>query len=256
MLPVQALILALVEGITEFLPVSSTGHLIVASRLLGIPQTEFVKSFEIVIQLGAILAVVWLYSKKITRNISWWLKIMTAFVPTAVVGLIFYKTIKTVLLGNMLVDIVSLFVGGVAIIALEKFFASRKLPFKSISQVNLKTSAGIGIFQSVSVIPGVSRAAATIFGGMGLGLTREAATEFSFLLAVPTMAAATGLDLLKTRFAFSTSEYGLMALGFSGAFLAALFTVRWLINFVSRHSFVGFGVYRIVAALIFYKLFL
>ena len=245
------IILSLVEGVTEFLPISSTGHLILATKLLQVPQTEFVKTFEIVIQLGAILAVLLLYFSRLIKNIKLWPKIIAAFLPTAVIGLVLYKFIKSFLLGNLLIDVLSLFLGGILIIILEKYFAKKPRQINNTNQLSLIKSGQIGLVQSLSVIPGVSRAAATIFGGMSLGLTREAATEFSFLLAIPTMAAAAGLDLLKTRLAFSSHEYLLILIGFVGAFISALFTVKWLINFVSKHSFVGFGLYRIILALAF-----
>ncbi|MCX6816886.1 MAG: undecaprenyl-diphosphate phosphatase [Candidatus Beckwithbacteria bacterium] len=248
------IILSLVEGTSEFLPISSTGHLILASRLLQIPPTEFVKTFTIVIQLGAILAVLVLYFPRLIRNFKLWSKIIAAFIPTALIGLVLYKFIKSFLLGNLLIDILSLFIGGVLIIVLEKIFAAKPRQLKTMDQLSLVKSGTIGLVQSISVIPGVSRAAATIFGGMGLGLTRQAATEFSFLLAIPTMAAAAGLDLIKTRLAFTSHEYLLILIGFIGAFISALFTVKWLINFVSRHSFIGFGIYRILLALVFFIL--
>lgn len=251
----SALILSVVEGVTEFLPVSSTGHLELAAKLLNIPQTEFVKTFEIVIQLGAILAVLILYFSRVIRNFELWKRIIVAFIPTAIVGLVFYKFIKGFLLGNLMVDVVSLFIGGILIIILERIFAKNPRKINKVEEISVQKSGLIGFAQSISVIPGVSRAAATIFGGMGLGLTRVAATEFSFILAIPTMVAATGLDLYKTRFAFTSGEYLLILIGFIGAFISAALTVKWLIKFVSKHSFVGFGIYRIVLALIFFLLF-
>lgn len=251
---IEGLALSVVEGVTEFLPISSTGHLMLASWLLNIPQTEFVKTFEIVIQLGAILAVLVLYFSRLIKNIKLWPKIIAAFIPTAIIGLFLYKFIKTFLLGNLMINVLSLFIGGILIIVLEKFFAKKPGKIKTVEDLGLVKNGAIGLFQSISVIPGVSRAAATIFGGMSLGLTRKAATEFSFLLAIPTMAAATGLDLFKTRMAFSSQEYLLILIGFVGAFISALFTVKWLINFVSKHSFIGFGIYRIILALVFFLL--
>ncbi len=252
----SALILSIVEGITEFLPISSTGHLELAAKLLNIPQTEFVKSFEIVIQLGAILAVLVLYFSRVSKNFEVWKRTLAAFIPTAIVGLIFYKFIKGFLLGNLMVNVASLFFGGILIIILERIFAKNSRKINKVEEISVAKSGLVGVAQSISVIPGISRAAATIFGGMGLGLTRVAATEFSFILAIPTMFAATGLDLYKTRFAFSSSEYFLILVGFIGAFISALLTVKWLIKFVSKHSFVGFGIYRIILALIFFLIFI
>ncbi|OGD53781.1 hypothetical protein A3J78_02535 [Candidatus Beckwithbacteria bacterium RBG_13_35_6] len=177
---VQAIILSIIEGITEFLPISSTGHLILASKMLGIPQTEFVKSFEIAIQLGAILAVVFLYFQTIIKNLRIWRRILTAFLPTGIIGFLAYKFVKTYLLGNYNVVILSLFFGGIAILILEEFLNGKNNKIKSIENLSFNRSAIIGVIQSVSIVPGVSRAMATIFGGLSVGLTRKSATEFSF----------------------------------------------------------------------------
>lgn len=251
----DAIILSIVEGVTEFLPISSTGHMELAGKLLGLAQTDFVKTFEIVIQLGAILAVLLLYFSKIIKNFEIWKRTIAAFIPTAIVGLVFYKVIKNLLLGNLMIDVASLFIGGVLIILLEKYFSKNPPKIEKVESLSVAKTGLIGVAQSISVIPGVSRAAATIFGGMGLGLTREAATEFSFILAIPTMVAATGLDLYKTRFTFNSQEYFLIIIGFIGAFISAALTVKWLIKFVSKHSFVGFGIYRIILAVIFFFVF-
>lgn len=252
----NVIILSIVEGVTEFLPISSTGHLELASKILNIPQTGFVKTFEIVIQLGAILAVLILYFVRILKSVNLWKRVIVAFIPTSIIGLIFYKIIKNILLGNLLIDVISLFIGGILIIILEKYFAKKPPTIEKVENLSLTKTSLIGVAQSVSVIPGVSRAAATIFGGMGLGLTRVEATEFSFILAIPTMVAASGLDLYKTRFSFTSQEYLLIAIGFIGAFISAAITVKWLINFVSKHSFIGFGIYRIILALIFLAIFI
>ena len=194
---VHVFILSLVEGITEFLPISSTGHLILASRLLGIYTTEFTKTFEIAIQLGAIMAVVFLYFKKFTQSVDLYKKLFIAFIPTAVVGFILYPFIKGYLLGSSQVVVWSLFLGGIVLILFEKYHKPTVHPASPAGRRSLSTVHYfvIGLFQSISVIPGVSRAAATIIGGLLTGLKRETATEFSFLLAVPTMFAATSLDI-------------------------------------------------------------
>lgn len=251
----QAIILSMIEGITEFLPISSTGHLILASKILGISQTEFVKSFEIAIQLGAILAVVFLYFQTIIKNLKIWERILVAFLPTGILGFLAYKFIKTYLLGNLNVVIFSLFLGGIAILILEEGISGKNNQIKSIENLNFSRSAIIGGIQSVSVIPGVSRAMTTIFGGLSVGLTRKSATEFSFLLAIPTMLAATSLDLIKTSILFSGKEYFILLIGFVGAFVSALVTIRCLVNFVQKHSFRVFAIYRIVLAVIFWLIF-
>ena len=242
----HAIILSIIEGITEFLPISSTGHMVLASTLLKIQETNFVKSFEIIIQLGAILAVLLLYWKKLLTNKDTFIKVLIAFIPTGIVGLVLYKYIKNVLLGNPWIVVWSLGIGGILLILLEKFHKEKK------KNISLLDAFIIGCVQSLSVIPGVSRAAATIGGALFLGIEREPAVEFSFLLAIPTMAAATGLDLLKSGHHFTGTQMELLAIGFVGAFLTALIVVKWFIGFVKNHTFIPFGIYRILAALAFY----
>ena len=245
---VQVLILSVVEGVTEFLPISSTGHLILASKLLGVAQTEFVKSFEIVIQLGAIAAVAW-ESKEAFRSFKSVKAMMWAFVPTGVIGFGLYRVVKTYLLGNAEVVVWALLLGGVGMIIWEKLQTrDRKL---QISDLNVKRSFLIGVLQAVSVIPGVSRALMTIMGGMMMGLSRIEAVKFSFVLAIPTMVAATGLDLVKSGWSFTANEWLILGVGFAGAYFSAWIVVRWLIGYVQKHNFVAFGVYRIALALVF-----
>lgn len=249
----QTLLLSIVEGITEFLPISSTGHMILASKLLNIPQTEFVKSFEIIIQLGAILAVVVIYFKKLVLNFSLDLykKLIVAFLPSAVFGLFFYKYIKMYLIGNSMVVVWSLLIGGIVMLLFEKFHKPNIL--YTIYNIPAKQLIAVGLFQVLSMIPGVSRAFATIFGGMVVGLKREEATEFSFLLAIPTMAAASGLDLINTDLTiWSRSNLVTLLLGFAISFITAYIVVKWLIKFVQTHNFNAFGWYRIILALLFF----
>ena len=243
---VQTLILSVAEGITEFLPISSTGHLILVSDLLKITQTEFIKSFEIIIQLGAILSVVVIYFKKLIKNIDLWKQITVAFLPSAIFGVLFYKLIKTYLIGNSLVVVLSLFIGGIVMILFEKYHKDKE------KELNLKHYLLIGLFQVVSMIPGVSRAFATIFGGMVVGMSRKKATEFSFFLAIPTMLGATVLDLIKTDISIWTnSNLVTLFLGFLASFATAYVVVKWLIKFVQTHNFIRFGWYRIILALLF-----
>lgn len=250
----DSIILGIVEGATEFLPISSTGHLILASSLLGVVESDFVKAFLVVIQLGAILAVLAVYWRKF---FDWELlkRIVAAFIPTGIIGLLLYSFIKTYLLGNDWVVLATLFLGGIALIAFERWHGKRlaadiagKDPISSLSY---KNAVLIGLAQAVAVIPGVSRSGATILGGLWLGLSREAIVEFSFLLAVPTMIAASGLSLVKSGFAFSSGEWLLMVIGFLIAFFVALASIRWLLGYVRKHDFVGFGWYRIILSLIF-----
>lgn len=250
----QTIILSIVEGVTEFLPISSTGHLVLTADLLKIPQTEFVKSFEISIQLGAILAIVFIYKNTLLEKTRYaiWSRILTAFFPTAVVGLFLYKFIKAFLIGNLTVTLYVLFIGGVLLIIFEKFYKEKNHALKSISDTSYLQCLVLGLFQSVSVIPGVSRAAATILGGLSIGLNRKTAVEFSFLLAVPTMLGATTLDLIKTNFRFSTQEYTILTIGFFVAFATAFVVVKYFLKYIEKHTFTSFGIYRILLSFAFW----
>ncbi|MBU2632603.1 undecaprenyl-diphosphatase UppP [Patescibacteria group bacterium] len=251
----QVIILSMVEGFTEFLPISSTGHLVLTSNLLGIEQTEFVKSFEIIIQLGAILAIILLYWKGLLQNKEIWKRVFIAFLPTAVIGFLLYKFIKNFLLGNEIVTISALFLGGIILILFELIHKEKDLDIKKVENLSLKNSFLIGVFQSLAVIPGVSRAAATILGALFLKTKRKAAVEFSFLLAIPTMLAATGLDIVKSNvFSFNRSELIFLAVGFFGSFLFATVAVKFLLNFIKNHTFISFGIYRIILSVLYFWL--
>ena len=249
----HAFILGTVEGITEFLPISSTGHLILASRFLGLDSSEFLKSFEIIIQLGAILAVVALYWQKLILNRQVLKRVLTAFFPTALVGLMFYKLIKNVFLGNAHIVIWSLFIGGLFLIIFELIYRNKKHTVGQLENISYRDAFLIGVCQSIALIPGVSRAAATIVGGMMLGVNRYTIVEFSFLLAVPTMLAAAGLDLVKNINSFSGDQWIVLAVGFIISFVIAVVSIKFLLHFIKSHDFIPFGVYRIFIALIFWK---
>ena len=248
---VHTVILSVIEGITEFLPISSTGHMILASTLLKIQETDFVKSFEIIIQLGAILAVGTLYWKKLLLNKKTFINVIIAFLPTAFVGLVLYKFIKNILLGNPWVVVWSLGIGGVLLILLEVFHKEQPVQHEVNKDITPVQAFIIGCAQSLSVIPGVSRAAATIAGAMLTGMSRAEAVEFSFLLAIPTMAAATGLDFVKSAKHFTGNQYEVLSLGFFVAFFTALIVVKWFIGFVKKYTFIPFGIYRILIAIAF-----
>lgn len=250
----HGLILSIVEGVTEFLPISSTGHLIIVADLLKLTQTNFVKDFEIIIQLGAILAVVVLYFKRFVKNTLVWKKVLTAFLPTAIIGFLLFKFIKNFLLGNLYITLVALLTGGILLIVLELIHKEKEQHVENIEQITYRNAFLIGVFQSLAVIPGVSRSAATICSALFLGTKRKAAAEFSFLLAVPTLLAATGLDLVKSNFNYSSSEWLILAAGFIGAFISALIVVKWFIKYIASHTFIPFGIYRIVISLIFWYL--
>jgi undecaprenyl-diphosphatase len=243
--------LGIVEGITEFLPISSTGHLLLAGELLKIPATEFQKSFDIIIQLGAILSVVVLYWHKLW-NIEIIKRLIVAFIPTGIIGLTLYKIVKGYLLGNHYVVLVALFFGGIALIAFEYWHKESDTATADIESISYKQALSIGLFQSLAIIPGLSRSASTIVGGLLLGLKRTTIVEFSFLLAVPTMLAATGLDLVKNASVFSMNQFGTLAIGFITSFVVAYFSIKFLLSYIQKHNFIPFGVYRIIAAVLFW----
>ena len=249
---IQAIIFSIVEGITEFLPVSSTGHLILASELLKVPQSNFVKDFEIIIQLGSILSIVVLYFKELLRSKLIWQKILVAFLPTALIGLVLFKFIKSFLLGNLYITLIALLIGGVLLILLELIHKEKDTHIDSIEKMSFKNAFIIGTFQSLAIIPGVSRSAATIVSALFLGTKRKTAAEFSFLLAVPTMLAATSLDVLESKFSYTPYEWSLLAVGFIGSFVVALIVVKLFLKYIQNHTFIPFGIYRIAVAIIFW----
>lgn len=252
---IHIFLLSLTEGLTEFLPISSTGHLILVSKLLGLTETDFVKTFEIVIQLGAIMAVVVLYFKKFVLDFSLIKKLIVAFIPTSIVGFTLYPLIKGVFLGSSSITLNSLFWGGIALIGIEWFLRRKKTEAQSTSEVSYRQALLIGTFQSLSVIPGVSRAAATIVGGLLTGLDRSTATEFSFLLAVPTMFAATAYDIYKSRQMIASGGFLTLFIGTILSFFFAILAVKFLINYVKKHNFTAFGIYRIILSVVFFILF-
>jgi undecaprenyl-diphosphatase len=249
-----ALLLGVVEGLTEFLPVSSTGHLILVSDLLGI-NDEKGKVFDIVIQLGAILAVCWEFRARFTRAFSGLAtdpvqqrfagNLAVAFVPAAVVGLLFQSQIKAYLFNPVSVA-VALVVGAVAIFAIERWYKRHGAPrVNTVDEMTWKDALKVGLAQCLSLIPGTSRSGATIMGGMVFGLSRQAATEFSFFLSVPIMFAATGYQVVKYRALFTAADVGPFAVGFIVSFVSALIAVKALIRYVAHHDFNAFAWYRI-----------
>ncbi len=248
----QAVVLGIVEGLTEFLPVSSTGHLMLAGRCLGLAQTEFVKSFEIAIQTGAISAVLLIYGKTLLKNWQIWKRILAAFFPTAVIGSLLYKFIKARLLDNTSVVLWALFIGGVILILFELIHREKEGASEELLAITYPKAFAIGLFQALAVIPGVSRSAATIVGGLTLGLKRKTIVEFSFLLAVPTLGAAMALDMLKSASTFKQGDLWTLALGFIVSAVVSFLAIRLLLAFVKKHTFIVFGIYRIVVAFLFW----
>lgn len=253
---IQTIIMGIVEGITEFLPISSTGHLILASDLMNLPKTDFLSSFEISIQLGAIMSVVIIYWRKIFDNKILFKTVSIAFLPAVIFGLIFYKLIKTYLFGNLMVVLISLFIGGILLIIFEYLYKEKSTAIDAPEKITVKQAFIIGLFQCLAMIPGVSRSASTIIGGLIIGLKRKTIVEFSFLLAIPTMLGATGYDLLKTGFNFSLAEWGIIAIGFVTSFFVAWVAIKWLLRFIQNHSFIAFGIYRIAVAGLFWLMVL
>jgi len=241
----EAAALAVVEGITEFLPVSSTGHMIIVSSLLGISSDEFTKIFTINIQFGAILSVLVLYWKRFFQSIDFYLKLFIAFIPAAFFGLLFSKKIDA-LLENVQVVAVSLVLGGVILVFIDRIC---KEP-EDASKVSGKRAFVIGLYQCIAMIPGVSRSAATIIGGMTQKLSRKTAAEFSFFLAVPTMFAASAYKLLENHEAITTENLPILLVGNAIAFLVALIAIKSFISFVTKFGFKVFGYYRIIVGII------
>ncbi len=241
----EALILAIVEGITEFLPVSSTGHMILAEGLMGMKSNDFVQAFIINIQFGAILSVVVLYWKRFFQTMKFYYKLFVAFIPAAVFGLLLSDYID-MLLENVYVVAVMLILGGIVLVFVDNWFKDGK----DDEEVTYPKALKIGFFQVIAMIPGVSRSAATIIGGMTQKLSRKAAAEFSFFLAVPTMFAASGYKLMKNYSAINTDNIGILIFGNVVAFIVALIAIKSFITYLTKHGFKMFGYYRIVVGVV------
>ncbi|MDR2208360.1 MAG: undecaprenyl-diphosphate phosphatase [Azoarcus sp.] len=255
---ITAVLLGIVEGLTEFLPISSTGHLIIAGDLLG-THDEIGKVFEIVVQFAAILAVCWIYRTKIgevavgtlrrdRRSMRFVLMLILSFLPAAILGLAFHTEIKKVLFSPLVVA-GALIVGGFIILVIERFLRDRPQQ-ADIDDMTASTAVKIGFAQALSMIPGTSRAGATIIGGVIFGLSRKAATEFSFFLAIPTMLAATVLDVYESRNLLQVEHIPFFAVGCAASFISAIWAVRFLLRYISTHTFVPFAYYRIIFGLI------
>lgn len=243
----QALLLAIIEGITEFLPVSSTGHMIIASSFFGIEHDEFTKLFTIVIQLGAILSVVVLYFKRFFQSLAFYFKLLVAFIPAVVFGLLFSKKIDA-LLENPITVAISLLIGGILLLKVDDWFGNSEN-----TEITYAKAFKIGLFQCLAMIPGVSRSGASIVGGMSQQLSRTAAAEFSFFLAVPTMLGATVkkcYDYYKDGYVLTEDQVHLLIIGNVVAFIVALIAIKSFIGFLSKHGFKIFGYYRIVVGVL------
>ncbi|MDB5272589.1 MAG: UDP-diphosphatase [Chitinophagaceae bacterium] len=261
MTTVQALILAIVEGLTEFLPVSSTGHMIIASSLMGISSDEFTKIFTVNIQFGTILSVVVLYYKRFFKSIQFYFLLLVAFIPAAILGFLLGNFIDS-LLENVVVVALMLIIGGIFFLFLDKIFPPEtKVSSQAVqesdqvSTLSFKKSFIIGCFQCIALVPGVSRAAATIIGGLSQGLNRKNAAEFSFFLAVPTMFAASAYKLLKDHEFINQDNISLLLMGNVVGFIVALVAIKAFISFVTKKGFALFGYYRIALGLLVLALY-
>jgi len=246
----QAALLGAIEGVTEFLPVSSTFHLIWAQHLLGIAGTDLVKLFEVVIQAGAVLAVLALYLRTILTDRALVVRLFVSFVPTAVVGLVLYRAIKDVLFADLQLQLAVFALVGVLFVVVERAWADRPLRRLAV-ELSYRDAALGGLAQAFAVVPGVSRAGAVIVALIALGVRRDDAARYSFLLALPTIVAAAGYDLYQSRDALAAGASAIVpiAIGFGVAFVTALAVVRWFVAYLQRHTLTAFGAYRIVAAL-------
>jgi len=250
---IHATILGIVEGVTEFLPISSTAHLIIASKLLNLQQTEFQKFFEVFIQSGAILAVVILYFQYILKHKELFKKIGLSFIPTAIIGLFLYKIIKNVFFASNTLIIDAIFIVGLLFIILEYLITKKKIVLKhSLTQMTPFQAVLTGLVQSLAVIPGVSRSGIVMFYLMSQGFKRDEAATYSFILAVPTLFAASGYDLFKMRHVFSGSlQYiPLLFVGFMMSFFVAYVVMKWFIGYLQKNSLTNFGIYRLALAII------
>lgn len=247
----QAIILAIIEGLTEFLPVSSTGHMIIASSFFGIAQEDFTKLFTIVIQLGTILSVIVLYFKRFFQTIDFYFKLLVAFIPAVVLGLLLSDFIDS-LLENPVTVAVSLVLGGLVLLKVDGWFTRAEEEYDS-QKISYATAFKIGLFQCLAMIPGVSRSGASIVGGMSQKLTRKAAAEFSFFLAVPTMFGATAkkcYDYYKAGLVLTDDQINMLVIGNVVGFLVAMIAIKTFIDYLSKNGFKVFGYYRIVAGLL------
>lgn len=256
MTSLQALFLGILEGFTEFLPISSTGHLVLATHLLKIPQTDFLIAFEIAIQLGAILAVLYMFWRRIF-TVPMIKRLTLGFVPTGIAGFLVYPYIKQLLTNPLLVG-VTLFLGGIIILFVENIYYKAKEAGDVIlkHEVSMKEAFLLGLYQTVAMIPGVSRSGAVIVGGLLMKLDRKVLTEFTFLLAVPTMSAATLYSFYKNMdVVMQSGNLSTLAIGMITSFIVATFVIKLFLDYIRKHSFVAFGFYRIVVGIVVFAIF-
>lgn len=250
---IEAIVLGIVEGLSEFLPISSTGHLILASALMKLGQTDAHKVFEVTIQSGAMLAVVYIYRSQLASRTDLLKKICIAFLPTAALGFLLYKLVKSFFLPSLVSYM--LIAGGIAFIVIERWMKNRSASVNNIQDISYKQAFIIGTIQSLSMVPGVSRSGATIMGGLLVGMNRKDAAEFSFLLALPTMFAATSYDIYKNYAVFNLGDWQNILVGFITSFIFAVIGIKALLKFITSHTFIPFGIYRIAVGILFLLFF-
>lgn len=249
-----AFILGLIEGLTEFLPVSSTGHMILGTTILGINIDEFWKSFLIIIQLGSILAVLFVFWQRLFKGIDIWIKLAVGFFPTGIIGFFVAKHLNA--LFNGWVVVFMLIFGGMVFILIELAHKNKQYSINSLEEITFKQAFYIGLFQSLAMIPGTSRSGASIIGGLLLGLNRKTAAQFSFLLAIPTMIIATAYSIYKEPELLSNANSLIpLSIGFITAFVVAVFVIKFFLKFISKFDFIPFGIYRIVLGILFFYLY-
>ncbi|BCG46935.1 Undecaprenyl-diphosphatase [Citrifermentans bremense] len=245
----EAIILGIVEGLSEFLPISSTGHLILASTLMKLQQSDAHKVFEVTIQLGAMLAVVQIYRKQLLARPELLKKVCFAFLPTGALGYLLYKAVKSFFQPSLVSY--TLIAGGIAFILIEIWMKNRPASTASLDHMSYRQAFAIGVIQSLSMVPGVSRSGATIMGGLVIGMNRKDAAEFSFLLALPTMLAATCYDIYKNYAVFHLGDWQNIAVGFVTSFIFAVIGIKALLKIITSHTFIPFGIYRIAVGIVF-----
>lgn len=249
----DAVVLGIVEGLSEFFPVSSTGHMILTASVLGLEQDDFLKTFEIAIQLGSILAVVFLLYNRLVCGFGIWIKLALGFIPTGICGLFLYKYIKQLFDGYVVA--IMLILGGIVFLLIEHKHKGKSYKINTLDSVTYKQAFLVGLMQCLAMIPGTSRSGATIVGALLLGFDRRVAAEFSFLLALPTMFAATGYDVYKNLHMLDSTNLGILLTGGVVAFISALCAVKFFLFFIARFSYVPFGIYRICIGILFLILF-
>lgn len=246
----EAISLGLIEGFTEFLPVSSTAHLILFSKIFNLEQSEFLKTFIIFIQSGAVLGLLFLYWRSLVFDLKTLKKVIIAFLPTAIIGFLLYKIIKSVFFDSLLLILTALFVGGVLMIIFEIYYQKYKFNQQKKEKIFYKEAFLIGLGQSLAVIPGVSRSGTTILTGLLMNLERRSIVEFSFLLSIPTIIMATFYDLYKNFGEIDFTNFYLLIIGFFVSLLSAILSAKFFLNYISKHSFTIFGIYRILLAIV------